>query len=195
MAPSKMTVTKKPTQATRFLMAGENVDLTLLRAIAETRARMHAKDSTSRPLADDRELVGLLGERIFSVWSGLPMDIGVRHQGDGQLNFLSPSGNTVHVATYRKPVHLLREVSRTGTANIHVLAQVNADLTDATLLGWEYDYIMLLCPKRLLPGHKVLNHVMLAQDLRPMADLRQILYTIDAPLPVDERSAETRDNT
>jgi hypothetical protein len=156
------------------LMSAENIDLTFLREIAEARQRIHHDSPTSRPLSDNYEFIGLLGQREFGLRSGLPLDISVSKRGDQGLNFTTAKGMTIHVSTARKPVHLLREADKPA-AEVHVLAQVNDNLTGATLIGWEYDRIMLCCPKRTMPGQTILNHAMRADDLRPMADLLELI--------------------
>lgn len=157
-----------------ILVRGEHVTDNTLRDIADTRARMHRSSRQSRPLSESHELIGLLGEREFSAQSGLPMNIAILGSGDQGNNFTTPGGSTIDVSTYRNPVHLLREAEKPA-ADIHVLAQVHADLSGAVLLGWEYDRIMLLCPKRTMPGYEIVNHIMLADDLRPMQELMELI--------------------
>lgn len=158
----------------RLWVHGHCIRLALLREIAEVRSRMHRNDKSRRALSEDYDLIGLLGQWEFSLRSGLPMDLGIRHEGDQGINFISPAGQSISVATYRKPLNLLREAEK-PTADIHVLAKVNDDLTGAELVGWEYDRIMLLCPVKTRRGHEVQNHTMPARDLRPIEQLLDMI--------------------
>lgn len=160
--------------STRVLVMGQNVNLDLLRTVADARSRLHRSSRSSRPLSDDYQLIGLLGQWQFSLESGMPMDLSIRHQGDGGQNFTTSAGKTIGVSTARKALYLLREAYKPGS-DIHVLAQVSSDLTTAALIGWEFDSVMRLCPVRTMGSHHIQNHVMLAQDLRPMADLFALL--------------------
>ena len=174
MSRTKTAKRRAPKARLLILLMGEDIDQGMLRDIADTRARIHATDKSSRPMSDNYELVGLLGQREFSIRSGLPMDVSIRHEGDGGLNFRTRTGTTIHVSTARSPVHLLCEADKPA-ADIHVLAKVNDTLTGATLLGWEYDRIMRMCPKRKMISTGPWNHVMLARDLRPVDDLLALI--------------------
>lgn len=158
----------------QILVPGGSLSTDDLRMVAEARTRIHSKDSSHRPLVDDHDLIGLLGQRRFSIESGLPMDLSIKRHGDGRVNFTTDGGTTINVSTYRNPVHLLREAGKSA-ADIHVLAGISESLNTVTLIGWEYDRIMVLCPVKTMRGYDIENHVMLADDLRPMDELYEIL--------------------
>lgn len=158
----------------QLLAPGGRVTTETLRLIADARTRIHCKDASHRPLAAEHDLIGLLGQREFSIASGLPMDISVRRQGDGRVNFTTKAGTTINVSTYRNPVHLLREADKPG-ADIHVLAGISESLETVCLIGWELDKVMLLTPKKTLPGYEILNHIMPAHALHSMSELYKII--------------------
>lgn len=54
------------------------VSVDALRSLAKARHDLHMKQATHRPLSEDYEFVGLLGEQAFSRWSNIPMDLTMR---------------------------------------------------------------------------------------------------------------------
>ena len=142
-----------------------------LENVASVRMRIHSKHATSRPLSSDYEFIGLIGEYQFMVFSGLTMDISTRPDGDNGCDFRSRVG-TIDVKTARKAFNLLRESGKKHS-KILVLASYSDSTKRASLLGWEYDEKMLLCPKKDF-GYGILNYYKPAKLLRPMHELYAI---------------------
>lgn len=142
-------------------------------SIAHQRTLTHVSHSTNRPLSPSYDLVGVAGERAFSEAFGLPMDALERLSGDGGVDFTLPSGLTVDVKTYRKPLHLLREVDR-DEAQILVLAAYSDVTGDARLIGWEWDREMLKCPTNDF-GYGITSHYKPAGELQPIALLHELV--------------------
>lgn len=76
--------------------------------VARRRETLHMGHSSSRPLSQDYELVGLAGELAFAEEFGYQVDTSDRPGGDGRVDFHTPAG-TVDVKTARKALNLLRE--------------------------------------------------------------------------------------
>jgi len=96
------------------------------------------------------------------------MDLEIRAGGDRGIDF-TVNEITVDVKTARKAYNLIVEVGKVH-ANIYVLAQVNAGITGAELLGWAGSRDINSAPTRAF-GHGIVNHYILADKLRPIYDL------------------------
>lgn len=149
---------------TRFLPPTE---AQAMRELAEARAAIHEDSPTSRPLSEDYELIGVVGEWVYEAITGYPMDRTIKKQGDGRVDFLTGAGG-VDVKTAALAYNLLREV-RKEHAQILVLAQFYAEPLGATLLGWEYNAAMLAEPAKEF-GHGILNYYKKAAELNKMKD-------------------------
>ena len=136
---------------------------------AEARAQLHASHSSSRPLSEGYENVGLAGEHAFSQATGIAMDLEMRPGGDGGKDFEVFLGFTVNVHTARKAYNLIHEVG-SKTADIIVLAAYSDETKEAELIGWEWGTVVLAAPSREF-GHGILNHYIAAERLRPMKTL------------------------
>ena len=146
-------------------------DLDILIANADKRAEIHEHHATSRPLSNDYELIGLLGEYAFQMWSGKPMDFTIRPGGDDKIDFILHTGITVDVKSARKAYNLFRECGKKH-ADILVLAHVHSNEL-VSLLGWEYGVIMAMQPSKEF-GYGIRNHYMPARSLKPMSKLKDL---------------------
>lgn len=141
-------------------------------SIARKRSEIHNKHSSQRKLSKDYDLVGLSGERQFSMEFGGELDVTIKAEGDSGIDFTSDGVGTVDVKTYRKAYNLLRE-ERKEHATVLVLAQYNEANHGAELLGWEYSESLLDCPKKDF-GYGVVNHYKHASKLKPIAELKKM---------------------
>ena len=142
-----------------------------LKKVAAIRHEIHKHHKSSRPLSEDYELIGLVGEYRFEVDFGYPMDLSIKPQGDGKVDFHIALG-TLDVKTAEKAYNLLREKG-VRHAKILVLGQFNRKGTTASLLGWEYDSEMVKCPYKDF-GYGIINHYKHHSKLRPMWVLKQL---------------------
>jgi hypothetical protein len=141
--------------------------------VAKSRHRIHTEHPTHRPLSEDYELIGLLGEEAFAWSFGLDTEyLDLKPQGDGRVDFHLPCG-TVDVKTAEKPYNLLREVGK-AHADILVLAGWNRQSRAIRLIGWEYDAEMRCQPSRDF-GKGVINHYKHYTQLRPMPELKNLI--------------------
>lgn len=130
------------------------LDSHTIRLIADQRAKLHSKDSSSRHLSSDCEFIGLLGEIRFSELYNLSIDLTIKHEGDKGIDFYSPIG-TIDVKTAQKPYHLLVEKGKVF-ADIYVLAQFSMpDIIN--FIGWHYGEFISNQPTKYF-GYNVLNH-------------------------------------
>ena len=150
-----------------------------IREVAKRREALHANHATSRPLSQDYEFIGLMGQWEFAKEFGLEIDLSDKPGGDGRINFITDIG-TISVSTARKPYNLLREAGK-ECARYHVLAKYKEKRIAWTeyqytvqLLGWESDEEMLKCPVRSF-GHNIQNHYKHVRYLRPMIEMRYLL--------------------
>jgi len=163
--------------------------------IAEMRALMHVGHSSSRPLSVDYELIGVVGEvafqREFEVL-GFMMDEENRPGGDKGIDFESHSG-TIDVKTARKPHFLFVEEGKAVT-DIYVLAKYHEGLLDATLIGWCYREEIAGQPVKCFGGHRIRNHYLPADKLRPIVELKELIV-FDLPGPVESEILDRRKPT
>jgi hypothetical protein len=122
-------------------MSRQYTDAMLLDAAAQ-RARGHNAKGHIRPLVAGGAVLGhwlwgLVGERAFSEYAGLPMDLTFRPSAsDGRVDFITPKGATVDVKTALRPYGLWVEAGK-PMADVFVLAVVRPDAgMEADLVGW-----------------------------------------------------------
>jgi|MudIll2142460700_1097286.scaffolds.fasta_scaffold03130_2 hypothetical protein len=147
-------------------------ELGSIKYIASARHNLHLGQSSSRPLSENYELIGLLGEFAFYKEFGTKPDWSLKSTGDGRIDF--HVGNiTIDVKTALKPYNLLREVYKKH-ADILVLASVSKDFKQVNLLGWEYDSEMIKQPIKDF-GYGVINYYKPADSLRDIEELKILL--------------------
>ena len=159
---------------TRFLPPDEEA---AMRELARLREQAHEGQDSSRPLGKDYELIGCVGEWGFEDITGIPMDRSILPAGDGRVDFETGIG-PVDVKCAAKAYNLLREVD-TPHADILVLAQFYKEPLGVTLLGWEWDYKMVLQATRRFHDEGPMNHWKPARTLQPMTDLYWRLVCLD----------------
>lgn len=145
----------------------------LLRQIVSQEARdrheAHKHHASSRPLSDDYELIGLLGEVEFGKLTGQMVDLERRLDGDKGVDFVVPLNFTIDVKTARKAFNLIHEAGK-SFADIYVLARYDDETKTTELLGWEWGAVLAKAPVRDF-GHGIKNHYIAAENLRPMSEL------------------------
>lgn len=103
--------------------------------------KYHQQQKTfDRVLNPDYLILGKLGERQYSIISGLPMNMSISKWGDGGVDFTASNGREIDVKTVRinpKPT-LYREQNKRH-CEILVLAWASARTMSAFLLGWTTD--------------------------------------------------------
>jgi hypothetical protein len=143
-----------------------------LQKVAGIRNNLHRDHRTSRPLSENYQYIGLVGEHQFSLEFDLEMDLQARPNGDRGIDF-SKFGYIVDVKTARKAYYLLREEGK-DFGDILVLAQYDDDTDLVKLLGWEYDAEMIKYPKKDF-GYGIVNHYKPARDLKSIKSLHDFL--------------------
>lgn len=135
----------------------------------------HANHASSRRLSEDYEALGIFGECKFAADFGLRVDRKLRTGGDQGIDF-TVGEYTIDVKTARIPNHLLVEVAKIeNAADIFVLCGFGGFLVEPRLWGWEYRAAVAEAPAKTFGKHNILNHYIPAQQLRPMATLRELL--------------------
>lgn len=140
-----------------------------MKAYADQRHDLHEDHVSSRPLSENYELVGLMGELALSQLTGLAPDLAVKPGGDGGTDSHLYLRYTVDVKTARKPYNLIHEQGK-SFADIFVLARYVNDATPAELLGWEWGARLMVAPVRDF-GYGVMSHYIPAGMLRPIGEL------------------------
>lgn len=141
----------------------------LLTDLATKRNAVFAHLERNRPLSDNYEEIGLLGEWEFGKLCGLMPKTVVG--GDGGVDFELPVVLTVDVKTARNPKCLLVEAGKVK-ADIYVLAHYGED--GVRLVGWTSAQVVR-SKEPIDTGRGVINHLVLASDLRPMAELERMM--------------------
>lgn len=157
-------IDKDPAKSNPYLVTIEDIEL-----IARRRHEIHRHHASSRPLSENYEMVGLMCEREFALAAGLPLDLSIKPEGDGRVDFVTSIG-TIDVKGARIPNNLLRETEKEH-ADILVLGKWTDGMTKAELLGWERDRAMVGMPTNYFGGHNILNHFKPAEMLKPMDEL------------------------
>jgi hypothetical protein len=138
-----------------------------LERVARGRVEIHRGQSTSNPIRQDREYLGISGEHAFHAATGLPLDMTIRRAGDGGFDFFI-HGIAIDVKCVSDPGRMLVGTNERRCA-IRVLAHYRS-LGRSRLIGWEFDDVIHLTPTR--PGrNNYINHSILARNLRPMIEL------------------------
>ncbi len=150
-------------------MSRDDLLLQVVSQEARDRHEAHKHHASSRPLSDDYELVGLLGEVAFGKLTGQMVDLERRLDGDKGIDFVVPLNFTVDVKTARKAFHLIHEEGK-GLADIYVLAQYDDENKTAELLGWEWGAVLARAPVKDF-GYGIKNHYISADKLKPMSEL------------------------
>ena len=138
---------------------------------ARAREKLHANHASNRPLSEDYELVGLMGEAEFSRVFRQPMDLERKPGGDKGIDFIVPLRFKVDVKTFRKPKNLIHEVGKV-VADIYVLGSYEDDESKPELLGWEWGRNLAAAPTRDF-GYGVINHFIPRDELRKMIELEE----------------------
>jgi hypothetical protein len=173
-------------------------EASIVREVAAKRNAHFVNKATNRPLGRNYEETGMWGEWEFGKWCGLMPRL--EAGGDGGYDFLLPVRLRVDVKASRRGDALLVEAGKVK-ADVYVLAKVEEDekwqteqqgqgesmtsisavstattlgSTVVTLLGWTWGADLLAIPPRDT-GKGVVNHRVLARDLRPMEELKKML--------------------
>ena len=141
------------------------------KAYADERDRIHKNHASSRPLSEDYELVGIMGELALSQLTGLAPDLATKPAGDGGVDSLIYLRYTVDIKTARKPYNLIHEVGK-KFADIFILSKYTDPDTPVRLMGWEWGKVLQAAPTREF-GHGVMNHYISAKSLRRLGELQQ----------------------
>jgi hypothetical protein len=138
---------------------------------AQLRGVLHKGGWKTRPYTDNPTYVGLLGEAEFAREFGLEVDLELKREGDGHIDFDTSIG-TIDVKTARKPWYLLMEKG-SPHADIMVLAQLLED-EKVVLLGWEWGSEMEKMPAKKW-GYPLVSHYKVAKRLKPIEDLAALI--------------------
>jgi hypothetical protein len=141
----------------------------ILQNEADSRHDAHKDHASSRPLSEDYELIGLLGEAKFGALTGLMPDLERKLSGDNGIDFIVPLKFSVDVKTARKPRNLIQERGKVS-ADIYVLAGYDDKTKKVTLLGWEWGAALLKAPVKDF-GYGIFNHFIPVENLKPMSKL------------------------
>lgn len=148
-----------------------------IKDLAQRRHVIHREQKAHRPLSEGYEYIGLAGQYEFSRRFDLPMDLSDKPQGDQGENFITPIGS-IQIKTARQAKNLFLELNGTSKADILVLAEYDEHGDEVELLGWEFASTLRRKPVRDF-GYGVLNHYMDSNDLLPMGELHNLLYSMD----------------
>jgi hypothetical protein len=143
--------------------------LDLLEIEAERRLELHVNSPGRRPLSEDYELVGLVGEAEFATTYDLPLNLRRLPGGDRGVDFVVPLAFSVDVKCFRKAINLIQEQDKV-VADIYVLSEYSDIDRHARLLGWEYGSILARAPVKDF-GYGIITHYIHRDYLRPMDDL------------------------
>lgn len=143
--------------------------LELVKLEAANRHDSHKNHATSRPLSEDYELVGLLGELEFAKQTGVMIDLERRLDGDKGIDFVVSVNLSVDVKTARKAYNLIHEEGK-AIADVYVLAQYDDTSGKTKLLGWEFGSVLKSAPVKDF-GYGIKNHYISKENLRPMSSL------------------------
>ena len=138
-----------------------------LERVARGRVEIHRGQSTSNPIRQDREFIGISGEHAFHRSTGLALDMTIRRSGDGGHDFFV-HGIAIDVKCASEPRRLLVG-TRERRCAIRVLAHFRS-LGHSRLLGWEFDDVIHSYPTQ--PGYAgYVNYAVAVATLRPMTEL------------------------
>jgi hypothetical protein len=143
-----------------------------LRKIASRRDELRAYNSHNRPLSKDYEYVGLVGEDEFGIEFDLPVNLSLKRNGDGGIDFRC-NGYTIDVKTLRDDKFLKIELGRCR-ADIYVLYHYIDNLDTAAFCGWEYGSCMAKIPA-VDTGRGIINHALEREFLNDKLSLYKLL--------------------
>ena len=147
----------------------------VLRVEAAEREALHKNHASSRPLSDNYEYIGLMGEYLFADKFNQPRDRTLRPQGDGGWDFFFPGFGGVDVKTARKPFNLLVEYEHLLLdRTIYVQCGYNDDTDSAYFIGWAYGWD-LDPPVRRFGTSPIWNHWLPRKWLYSMDTLSRAL--------------------
>ncbi|HET6455543.1 MAG TPA: hypothetical protein VFI02_14150 [Armatimonadota bacterium] len=141
-----------------------------IREEADRREALHEKHASSRPLSDDYEFTGLLGEAEFAERLGLEVDIRSLPGGDCGIDFNIPVAVTVDVKTSEKPPKWLLVENGKVRADIYVLARRHKD-DSIELLGWARASYILRTPVKDYGNCGIMSYGVPLVDLCPMSSM------------------------
>jgi hypothetical protein len=151
-----------------------------MRTFEEHRRELESQTYRStRRWSEGHITVGLLGERAFARMVGVRHDLRSKPLGDGgsdqTLFFWGIDGTIEKVAcdvkSARKATWLLVNRLKVKPRTIYVLSQVNASLTDAEIIGWEWGSVVMKAPTKFWSGNDAEVHYILASELRKPNEL------------------------
>jgi hypothetical protein len=144
-----------------FLMAD-------LRAEAQARHQLHARQASSRPLSPDYELLGLAGEMQGEADFGIQRDARLLSAGDGRSDFRLRNGLSGDWKVARRAYNLLMEAGRPH-ADLFVAGLWHEDGRHCWVewLGWE-SAARLRAVEPCDFGYGVINHYCPVDELQPM---------------------------
>jgi len=138
---------------------------------AKKRESLHKFHISSRPLSDNYEYIGMLGECAVSLLLGLEVDWELRASGDKGKDFIY-KGYILDVKTARKPYNIIREINKPH-GDILILAGINEKLDTVDLMGWEFDEIIQKAPYKDF-GYGIINHYIPVDKLQEINKLKYI---------------------
>ena len=146
-----MTLSNKERAFRRWLeypkTSGDQVGDDQLRELAkQIRAKAPYRHNARDWSDEDKDLMGVLGERAFSIALQVAMVVVPRPGGDGGIDFWL-NGFSIDVKTIRSGYrYLLREDKAGNMADILVLAIASTERMQCSVVGWEFDEELLKLP-------------------------------------------------
>jgi hypothetical protein len=127
-------------------------------------------DTSRRVAAGDlpSNTYGLFGEKAYSLWSGLPMDLSIRRSGDDGDDFAD--GTDVKVVMVSNPNLLHPPGARKWPTRRFVLAYLDSVRRRAQLVGWASVQEMRRAPVKTFNAKMGPNHFLNYKDLHPMTE-------------------------
>jgi len=152
-----------------------DADYRLAQTAAMIRHNQDKEYKTSKPLSDDYQLVGCLGEIAFACAFGFAWDSSNKPMGDGGVDF-SEHTMTVDVKSARIPKWLFYGLNKKPPTVI-VLAKVHTGNRRVQFVGWEYGDQVMEAPVGDMTGQGIQHHYILSSELRDMDQFRGKLRT------------------
>lgn len=148
-----------------------------LRQLSRQRNDIHVGQSTHRPLSNDYELTGIVGEWGFGQEFDLPMDVELRPGGDYGYDYIMPLrgyGDVPHDAKAAiQAYNLIVETHKLRENMVYVLYAYFPDDPAVISIGWEWGSTL----KQSVPrefSHGILDYYVPAGLLRPMQELHDL---------------------
>jgi DNA polymerase I-like protein with 3'-5' exonuclease and polymerase domains len=142
-----------------------------LQSEADNRHDAHKGQDSSRPLSENYELLGLIGEAQGEADFNVPRDSRILPQGDGRKDG-EIHGYSIDWKVARKAYNVLMEEGKPH-ADILVAGMWHEDGDQCWVewLGWEWrDELKKVKAEGF--GHEVLNHYRAVDNLRPMSEFK-----------------------